>query len=137
MKTITLFVLIAAPFFASAQMDEQKLFYLRKTEKYRKMKTTGIGFTAVGGLLAIVGIVKMSGATYTTNPYTGQQTSNDPEAILGAKLFLLSLPCLGVGIPFTIIGSINHHRYNKRLENMTLNLNLSPSNQGIGLTYKF
>lgn len=137
MKKFILLVLVAASLLASAQMDDQKLFSLKKSEKYRKMKSTGIGLTVVGGVLAIVGIAKMSNATYATNPNTGQQTTNDPNANQGALFFLAGAASLGVGIPFTIIGSINHKRYSKRLENMTLNLNLSPLNQGIGLTYKF
>jgi hypothetical protein len=135
-KIAIAFCFMFTTLYASAQMDEQKMFYLKKSEKFRKMKNTGIGLTTVGGICFITGIVKLINAPTTTTS-SGQTTVTGSDAAQGFLLYLAGFAMGATGIPLTIVGAINHKRYNKKLENFSLNLNLGPEHQGLVLTYKF
>ena len=64
MKFFTLssiFLLITIQSFA--QLNPDKLFYLTKAEKYRRMKNTGTTLTVTGGILMVVGVGCMPAKT--------------------------------------------------------------------------
>lgn len=136
-KPAIAFCLLITTIFASGQLDEKKLFYLKKSEKFRKMRNTGIGLLSVGGIGLVTGVVKLINAPSTYNSITGQTTKTGTSAEQGSLLVLGGMVLGAGGIPLTIIGAINHRRYNKKLENVSLNLNLSPQHKGLVLTYKF
>ena len=122
-----------------AQLNEEKFFYLQKAEKYRKMKTTGAVLTVTGGIAFIVGIVILSNSTYTTttNGY-GQPvtTSTDGNAAGGALTFLAGGAALGAGIPLWIVGRHAEKKYQRKLEGVTLRLNVNRQSPGLALTYR-
>ncbi len=114
--------------------------YRLKVEKYKKMKTTGIALTAVGVAAVIIGIVNVADApTTTTYTSTGgtQQTSTGPKAVTGALLTLGGFAFMGTGIPLTIVGSIASTKYRRKLEATSVHFNITPQQQGIGLSYRF
>ncbi|HEY8938399.1 MAG TPA: hypothetical protein VIM65_24435 [Cyclobacteriaceae bacterium] len=121
-----------------AQQNQQgngdKLFLLQKSEKYRKMQNTGTTLTVLGGALVIGGIVTLSNSTITQTPY-GTKTTGNPGA--GAAAFLVGLGALGAGIPLWIIGAHNHHKYDRRLENLYVGFNTTPQQTSLTLRYKF
>ncbi|HEV8514132.1 MAG TPA: hypothetical protein VGQ59_12685 [Cyclobacteriaceae bacterium] len=120
-----------------ARPSADMIAYQQKLEKYKRMKTGGIVMIVAGSIATIVGISGISNAHYVTNPYTGQRTTNDPQATTGALLVLGGAGLLGGGIPLTIIGSKNVNRYQRKIDGLSLNLNLSPQQQGLVLSYKF
>jgi uncharacterized BrkB/YihY/UPF0761 family membrane protein len=141
MKIVIIAVLsVAFSLSASAQFNQQQMNYRLKIEKYKKMKTTGILLTVAGGIGLIVGISNLSSATYTTT-YTSngttQQSSSDPKALSGALLTLGGLVFIGTGIPLTIVGSAASRKYQRKLEATTVHFNITPQQQGIGISYKF
>jgi hypothetical protein len=137
MKYIGIILLLACTFNAIGQNTiDEKALYVMKSEKYRRMKNTGAVMMAVGGVMSVVGIVKMSNAEYYTDIY-GNQTSDDPQATTGALLFLIGAPVCGGGVVLTIIGSKSMKKYNQKLEGLSLNLKLAPNQSGMALTFKF
>lgn len=137
---IVLLISVCISLSASAQFNQQQMNYRLKVEKYKKMKTTGIALTAVGVVAIIVGISNLNDATYTTT-YTStggtQQTSSDPKAVTGALLTLGGFAFMGTGIPLTIVGSIASTKYRRKLEATSVHFNITPQQQGIGLSYRF
>ena len=123
-----------------AQLSPEKALYIQKADKYRRMKGGGVALTVVGGILAIVGIGTLANSSYETyyNGNTGQTTTTthgNPEA--GAVAFLLGAAGLGAGIPLTIVGTHNQRKYERRIENLSVKLNLNPQRTGLRLIYRF
>ena len=141
MKTYILFLLMAfAANQLQAQLNDEKLFYLQKAEKYRRMKSTGAVLTATGTIAAIVGIVMMSNSTYTTttNSY-GQQvtTSTDGNAAGGALTFLAGAAAMGAGIPLWIVGSHAQNKYQRKLDGLALRMNVNQKSAGLTVAWRF
>jgi lysylphosphatidylglycerol synthetase-like protein (DUF2156 family) len=142
MKRISFFILLILFSIGSfAQLNDQKVSYQLKIDKYKRMKSTGIVMVVAGSIATVVGISNISNAEYTTstNPYTGatQRTTNDPAAVTGALLVLGGAGLLGGGIPLTIIGSKKSQQYQRRLDALSIHLNLNLQQQGLALSYKF
>lgn len=122
-----------------AQFDQNKLFYAGKAEKYKRMKNTGTLLTIAGGVLAIVGISKVSNST-TTTTYSGNgysTTSISPSGETGALMFLAGIAGLGSGIPLWIVGSHAQHKYERKLAGVSVQLNIHQQNKGLTLSYRF
>jgi hypothetical protein len=141
MKTLFAFVLFTFSLSSVAQINSEKARYLIKVDKYTRMKSTGIVMIVAGTVATVVGISNMSSAKYTTstNPYTGapQRTTSDPSAVTGALLFLGGTGLLGAGIPLTIIGSKKSKQYQRKVDALSLHINVNPQQQGVALSYKF
>lgn len=121
-----------------AQIDRQKLLYLQKSEKYRKMKNTGRALTVVGGAVWIYGIVtlvKSANAQYN-NGGTPTSSSNK-DAQNGSLAYLAGTAGLGAGIPLWIIGANNQKKYENKLQNLSIRFDVNPQNKGLTLTYRF
>lgn len=122
-----------------AQQDQEKLLYLKKVEKFRKMKNTGAVLTVGGGILFVVGIATLlnSSTTTTSNGYGSSYTTTqgNPEAGLAAYLF--GSAGLGAGIPLWIIGKNNHRKYTRKLESVSAGAQLNLQAPGFKLTYRF
>lgn len=136
LSALALLVFISVQSFAQRQdVGSDKMFYLAKSEKYRKMATTGTVLAVGGTILVIVGVVTLSNVETTYSSYGQTTTSGNIEAGIGA--YLLGVAGLGSGIPLWIIGGINHHRYERKFENVSIGLNLTPQRSGVKLTYRF
>jgi len=115
-----------------AQENSEKLQYLSKVEKYRKMKNAGATLTVLGGVLVVVGLVTMSNSTYDL--WTGDETGNF-EA--GAAAYLVGAAGLGSGIPLWIVGAHNQRKYKSKFESLSVRINASPHSNGLTLSYRF
>ncbi len=138
MKTFSLLMLFAfLTLQASAQIDEDRWFQLSKIEKYRKMKSTGMTLTALGGIFFTVGVVTLSNVEYTTTGYgygaTTTATSGNPE--LGVITLLLGTGGIGAGVPLWIVGANSKRKWERKLNRGTVSLGLS--GRGAGLTVHF
>ena len=138
MKTpILLLLMVFSASHMQAQQNDDKLFYLQKAEKYRRMKTTGAVLTGLGSIAFIAGIVTVSNATYTTttNGY-GQPvtTSSDGDAAAGVLSFLAGSLALGAGVPLWIVGAHAKKKYERKLEGLTFRMNFHQQRAGFTLT---
>lgn len=130
LTVVSFLFLIEIPTFAQENPD--KLQYLTKVEKYRKMKNTGTTLTVLGGVLFVGGYVAMINSSF--NVWTGDESGNF-EA--GAVAYLLGAGGLGSGIPLWIVGANNHRKYKDKLEGHSVRLQLSTQSMGLTLTYRF
>jgi hypothetical protein len=136
MKTLTLLiVLLSFAFHCNAQYRDDKELYMQKVEKYRRMKTTGQGLTFGGSVMMVVGIAMLSNVETTTNAY-GQTTSTGNVGG-GVAVYLLGVGALGAGIPLWIVGGINKGRYERKVQAVSVRLNMTPQSNGFAIRYKF
>ena len=136
MKTLTiLFVLVAFAFNCAAQIDEDKALYIQKAEKYRRMKNTGQVLTFGGSVMMVVGVVMLSNLETTTNSYGQSTTTGNVGG--GIAMYLLGGCAVGAGVPLWIVGGINKGRYERKLQSVSLTMNVSPRNNGVGIRYRF
>jgi hypothetical protein len=134
MKSVIFFALIllaAAPSFG--QHDPDKLFYLKKSEKYRRMKNTGTFLSVAGSVLTVVGIVTL---VNNSDPQ-GVMGNNEDDILAGAAAYLIGLGSLGAGIPLWIVGAHNERKYNRKLEGISFKFHVNPQRSGLTLTYRF
>jgi hypothetical protein len=140
MKTFILLTFLAFTAMQSfAQLDNEKLLYLEKTEKFRKMKSTGAALTISGGTLIIVGLVTLINSSYTTT-YNGSgqsytTTEGNPGA--GVAAYIVGNACAGAGIPLWIIGKNNYRKYNNKLNDLSTGIRIKPQANGLTLSYRF
>jgi len=118
---------------AKAQ-EHDKLFYLKKSEKYRKMRNTGAILTVIGSGLMIGGVVTMANAPENNSYYNGQNTPSK-EAVNGLLMYLGGAAAVGAGVPLWIVGGINHGRYERKFQSASGRLELLPN--GLKFTYRF
>jgi hypothetical protein len=136
MKTLTLLlVLCAFAFNCAAQIDEEKALYIQKAEKYRRMKNTGQILTFGGSVMMVVGIVMISNVETTTNSYG--QTTQTGNVGGGLAMYLLGGCAVGAGVPLWIVGGINTGKYERKLQSVSVTMNVSPRSNGIGIRYRF
>ena len=135
MRLTVALLLFAISFNSMAQIDNQKMQYLKKVEKFRKMRNIGFAMIVVGAGMGITGISRLTKATYYTNS-SGQTTSSDPGA---AFLWIGGAPLFGGGMPLTLIGHKKMKQYERKLvgTGATVNFQISPYQQGLVFTYKF
>ncbi len=140
MKTLLLTLFLSFTVLHSyAQIESDKLLYLEKAEKYRRMKTTGKVLTLGGSAMAVIGLVTLiSSTTTTTNNGSGPtQTSSTGNPEAGAMTYLLGNVAAGVGVPLWIVGGINEGRYNRKAGAISVRLQASPQDMGMKLLYRF
>jgi hypothetical protein len=136
MKILILLSFLAfTTFQCIAQQNQEKLLYLSKIEKYRRMKSTGTVLTVAGGIMTVISIGILANSS-TTETYNGSgvytTTSGNPEA--GALLFLGGAAGLGAGIPLWIVGSKSKAKYENKLNELSAGVNL---NKQVGLTLRY
>lgn len=139
MKSLTLLTaLLVFSLSCGAQIDEEKALYMQKFEKYRRMKNTGTALTFGGSAMMVIGIVMISNAAESsyTNSY-GQTTTTGDNVGGGLAMYLLGGCAVGAGVPLWIVGGINKGRYERKLKTVSLTLNSSPQNRGMGIRYRF
>jgi hypothetical protein len=140
MKNSALFILLAVlSVNCYAQYDSDKLFYVKKAEKYRRMKNTGAILTVGGTILAVVGISTLMNATTTTTYYGSgtPATTNTGNAAGGAVAYVLGAASMGAGIPLWIVGGHARRKYERKLEAITVRLDLNQQTNGLTLRYAF
>jgi hypothetical protein len=122
-----------------AQLDDEKLVYLKKAEKFRKMKNTGATLTIGGSALIAVGLVTMINSSYVTTYDGGGQshTTTEGNPGLGIAAYLAGNACVGAGIPLWIIGKNNYRKYNNKVNDLSSGIRLRPQANGLTLTYRF
>ncbi|MBA4144951.1 MAG: hypothetical protein DI538_07545 [Azospira oryzae] len=136
--------LLASLFIAHATLgqgfDKDKMFYAAKAERYKRMKNTGMILSIAGGIMAVVGVSKMSKATSNATYYNGTYYYNNgsnADAETGALLFLGGTAGLGAGIPLWIVGAHAQRKYERKLEGIGVRLNINQQNKGLTLSYRF
>lgn len=134
---IVSFVFVCFSLQVSAQYDPDKMFYLQKVEKYRRMKNTGTVLTIGGSILTVAGIVTLlnSSIVETSNGYqTYTTTEGNPG--LGVAMWLVGIGGLGSGIPLWAVGTHNYRKYSQKLEGVSIRLNMSRQQTGLTLAYR-
>jgi hypothetical protein len=135
MKPVICIVLLTAiSLSASAQFNQQQKTYVLKIEKYNRMKRTGVFLTAAGVAACVFGISTMSEAVNNNN---SSGTIDEGKFRTGFFLYMCTFPLLGTGIPFTVVGSVASKKYQRKLEALSVHFNITPQQQGIGLSYRF
>ena len=129
MKAIVILLAGIVSFSAMGQMDPQKLQYLKKVEKYRRVRNLGLVMVIAGTTMGAVGFSRLIKST-SANP------ASDEDVIL----WVAGAPFFSAGIPLSIIGHNNMKKYEKRLQTnsgLSLNFQLAPHRQGLVFTYRF
>jgi uncharacterized membrane protein YedE/YeeE len=127
---ITIILLATTQSFA--QQSPEKLDYLNKVDKYRKMKSTGATLTVLGGVLVGIGAAIMYNSSYDW--WTGEETGNRQA---GALCTVFGIAGLGSGIPLWAVGAHNQRKYNEKLQGLSVRINASPQSSGLKLSYRF
>lgn len=132
---VTLLLLLSSKIFA--QQDD-KTFYIEKSEKYRRMRNTGQVLTVTGGLVFIIGVVTLSNSSIDTNSngYSSTTTTVGNPAQGAAEVFV-GFAALGAGIPLWIVGGHSHRKYEHKLQMLTLQPYTLPQQRGLTLCYRF
>lgn len=136
MKYLFLSVVLLCSFSQTfAQQEEDKLQYLKKAEKYRRMKNTGSTLIVTGSLATVTGLIMLmnSSTTTTSTGYGNVTTETTGNPVGGALLYILGNAALGAGIPIAIVGKNNEKKYNRMLQN----LSVSVGGSGAGFVYRF
>ena len=108
-----------------------KMDYIEKIEKYRRMKATGTGLTIIGSVLVVVGM------TTLYSSIDDWDNSTDDKLVVGTFCALAGYASLGAGIPLWIVGAVKHKKYTAQAQGISIKLNATPQSQGLTLTYRF
>jgi hypothetical protein len=117
------------------QIDSDKMLYLQKSEKYKRMRNTGVTLAVGGTVMMVAGLVTIVNNADAYNQSMGQNNADDVGR--GALMYFGGAIAIGVGTPLWIVGGINHARYNRKLQSVSSRLTIYPRNRGIGLIYRF
>jgi hypothetical protein len=118
--------------------------YERKVQTYNRMQKAGWTMTGIGGGLAMAGtvlLVTLDDDFWAEDETYYENESGEIDEVLQAFGGLL---CLTVGIGLVAggvtMGSIGSHKaksYQRKLDNLSLGMILTPKRQGLTLTYRF
>lgn len=121
-----------------AQINAEKLLYLEKSEKYRKMRNAGTILSIGGTVLVVAGMATILNAAEETNTYYGTASTVDEDKLAkGVIMYVAGIASTGAGVPLWIVGGINHARYNRKFQQLSANVIFSPRTSGLRLTYRF
>jgi hypothetical protein len=140
MKTfsiVCIVLLMSVKAFAQ-QQPEDRSFYVAKMEHYKRMKSTGTTLTMLGSALVVIGYVTLlnSSVDEYNNGYTTTTTTHgNPGA--GTACVLIGSACVHAGIPLWIVGGISKGRYERKIDTLSLKINMNRQSAGIALCYKF
>ena len=110
-------------------------YYFKESKKAKKLKATGMFFTALGIGTSVIGFRGL-------RRYIGtdREISNSKAATNSSLLFITGLVILDIGIPLWVAGGIknsNNKKAMKKCKKPNISLSLGISTDGIGLVYKF
>ena len=107
--------------------NSENIDYVKKVEKYRRMKITGTTLTIMGSVLCAVGTVVMIHDTVDE----GEPSDAGVATLVAGHIAFAS------GIPLWIIGSNNQKKYSKIAQQVNVRINTTPRSHGLTLTYRF
>jgi hypothetical protein len=137
MKPILVFVMVIFSYSAFAQyQSNEKTLYLQKYNKFKGMKGGGIALTVIGAVVTVVGFSNI-GPTTTTNSNNGSGFYTSTEYNSGVLIASLGITAMGGGITLWAIGNKKMKFYKRKLDGLSLNLKMTPMQQGLSLNYRF
>ena len=122
-------VMLTGPTFAQ---NSSNIDYVKKVEKYRRLKIAGASLTVLGSVLFVVGTVTI----YTSTVEDLFYTESKPTDAAMACFFAGNIALAG-GIPLWIIGANNQNKYSKLAQKVNVKINATPRSHGLTLTYRF
>ena len=131
-RIIVLCSILALPNIRAFAQATDNINYVKKAEKYRNMRNWGIGLTAGGTVLFVVGTVLVMESTVDELFVSESKTAD-----AGVAATMVGGVCLAGGIPLWIIGHNNHKKYSKLSQGLTVKINTGPQRCGLTLTYRF
>jgi hypothetical protein len=132
----TLILLITIQCFAQERTD--KLFFLEKAEKHRKMKKAGATLTVAGSVLTVAGVVILLNSTVVTEVHHGvTHTVTTGNRGLGTASFIVGMASAGSGIPLWIVGAKAQQKYEKKANILSVHVNPGVRGTGLTLAYRF
>ena len=110
-----------------------------KCKFYKRIKYIGAGLIASGSLVLVTGIVRAERADPVFNFFSETELTPDEKHenslfVAGVGISLLGVACLGVGIPFAIVGKRKSKQY---CNPKTNSLSLITSSKSLGLQLSF
>jgi len=128
-----------------AQVENQQL-YQRKVQSFSRLRNAGWTMTGFGAGLAVTGTILVASLPggywgyddltyyYGDDPYN---EGDDIQAFTGIICIGLGVGLLAGGITMGSIGSRKVKQYQKKLDNLSLGMIITPNRQGLTLTYRF
>jgi predicted phage tail protein len=123
-----------APFVSSVQDTTFTLMKDKTYLHYRHNTNTGIGLSAGGAVVAVVGIVVLTSAQFKEADWGFSYFS---EKFSGAILTGLGGALLLTGAILAITSSINMQDYKNKLHGFSFDVKYTPGLKGISLVYRF
>ena len=130
MKIFLCACLLVLVFQSYAQQMDERLFYLEKVEKYRRLKTAGV-FLSVAGSIALVVV----GVRLSEDDFYYYHSDEDDYAM--ALTAVAGVSALGAGIPLWIVGGYNQSKYNEKMKRVSIGMRIDSGSKGLSLTYRF
>jgi hypothetical protein len=140
MRRIPLFLLFLATFIHAVSAQEYDRPYLEgRLAKFKSMRSGGFTMAGIGGAALLGGIVLASNGKYeTVDTGTGTQANaKDGAAVGGILLIAVGVPLTVAGVILGSLGNRKVGQYQRRLEGLSLNLDLGHGHQGARLAYTF
>jgi len=110
-----------------------------KCKFYKRFKAVGTGLIITGSLTLVAGIIKTERADPVFNFFSDTELTPDEKHenslfVAGVGISLLGAACLGVGIPFAIVGKRKSKQY---CNPKTNSLSLITTSKSLGLQLSF
>jgi hypothetical protein len=112
--------------------NSDNIDYIKKVEKYRRIKIAGTTLTALGSVLFVVGTITIYNSSAEDLFYTESKSTD-----AGVACFFAGNIALAGGIPLWIIGANNQNKYSKLAQQVNVRINASPKQSTLSLTYRF
>ncbi|MBL3654746.1 hypothetical protein [Fulvivirga sediminis] len=129
--------------FTQAQFDENQLTYLRKVEKYGRLKRTGMAMAIGGAVMTTAGVALINQADWVdsnSNGYGGSSntvTTDDPEGVVGVLFTIVGVPLTITGVVLAIVGNSKEKKYEQKLDRISAGYYRKHGASGLTLTYRF
>jgi hypothetical protein len=119
-KVIMIFAAILVPVRIFAQYNGDTKSYSAKAQTALETKKAGATITIVGALALATGLIAVNSNLDT-----------------GAAIGMGGLVATGIGLPIWIVGSVNHKKYTRKAQAMTVQVKATPHQSGLTFTYRF
>lgn len=96
------------------------------------MKTAGVVLSIAGSVAIMLAVAQISYEDYS--PYS---STSDEEDYYIVTTGIAGVSMLGTGVPLWIIGARNQRKYNQRLNNLSVGVNINSNQHGLLLRYRF
>jgi hypothetical protein len=112
--------------------NSNNIDYVKKVEKYRRMKIAGTTLTVLGSVLFVAGTITILNSTAEDLFYTESKSTD-----AGVACFFAGNIALAGGIPLWIIGANNQKKYSKLAQQLNVKISAAPRQPTLTLTYRF